>query len=616
MALTYISLTDTSIKKTVSITDADNLIVPGMYFSNGTTMTNIPEISDITKYCIRVLPLDSNGSYSQELTDALGNVYERICNLGVWRNWGKVNGLGTGSTNIADQAEKLSTARIISVSGDATGSTKFDGSVNVDIAVDITDTGVTAAAYGPSDNVAGTNATTINIPRLLIASDGRITSAKNYTLTNSDCNVTQTASSSSSGIPVLLAYTANPTSNSIKSVLYANTVKIVPSSGTVIASTVQASNISSTSTTLTKLAVADTGSSTTGNYSVVIGEGNTASSNSALAVGCGIQATGYNQVAIGRYNAANSSSEVAMIIGNGTSASNRHNLVEVDYDGTITVTGKNLDSHYNSLVHYMTYKASKDDVDYTVPGLYFGTISADGATITEDTSIKATGIKTTYITATERIDAGRMGFTDTISYPQIYGDGTRLALGYNNSTTGNLVIEATTIRPNGNATQTLGSSGYRWSTIYSSTSTVSTSDETIKKDITSIDSEVAVELIEKLNPITYKLIDGESGRTHWGLGAQSVETAITEMGMTTQEFAAIIKSPKVTTDPISMESVVNNDEFDYGLRYEEFIAPIIKTLQYTLSEIKALKEENAKLRKDVDDLSEMLLEDEEKAGEK
>ena len=47
----------------------------------------------------------------------------------------------------ADTASKLQTARTISISGDATGSTTFDGSANVNISLSLANTGVTAGTY-------------------------------------------------------------------------------------------------------------------------------------------------------------------------------------------------------------------------------------------------------------------------------------------------------------------------------------------------------------------------------------------------------------------------------------------------------------------------------------
>ena len=54
---------------------------------------------------------------------------------------------GKLSIEEASKAAQLTTARTISTSGDATGSASFDGTTNVDIALTLADSGVTAGAY-------------------------------------------------------------------------------------------------------------------------------------------------------------------------------------------------------------------------------------------------------------------------------------------------------------------------------------------------------------------------------------------------------------------------------------------------------------------------------------
>ena len=77
-----------------------------------------------------------------------GTKWEKIDNTDAVKS---VNGQ-TGAVNItrvneAGTADKLTTARTISLSGDATGSTTFDGSANKEIGVTLSNTGVTAGTY-------------------------------------------------------------------------------------------------------------------------------------------------------------------------------------------------------------------------------------------------------------------------------------------------------------------------------------------------------------------------------------------------------------------------------------------------------------------------------------
>lgn len=69
----------------------------------------------------------------------------------------------------AATASKLLTARDIGLSGDLTGNVSFDGSANVTLTAELTDTGVAAGTYG----------STTNIPVITVDVDGRVTSLSN-----------------------------------------------------------------------------------------------------------------------------------------------------------------------------------------------------------------------------------------------------------------------------------------------------------------------------------------------------------------------------------------------------------------------------------------------------
>lgn len=74
--------------------------------------------------------------------------------------------------NITGSADSLTTARDIGLDGDATGNVSFDGSQNVTLTVELTNTGVTAGDYGGQTQ----------IPTFTVDEDGRITSAANVSI--------------------------------------------------------------------------------------------------------------------------------------------------------------------------------------------------------------------------------------------------------------------------------------------------------------------------------------------------------------------------------------------------------------------------------------------------
>lgn len=200
----------------------------------------------------------------------------------------------------------------------------------------------------------------------------------------------------------------------------------------------------------------------------------------------------------------------------------------------------------------------------------------------------------------------------------------------------------------------LGSSNKRWKNIYAASSVISTSDKNEKKCIEDLDGSRAMDLIMGIRTKIFKFIDGSSDRTHWGMISQDIEELLEELGMDSKDFAGFIKAPKTQTVEYeeeyeveeeveremeidgeiviekTMETVtktrtltkeeVIDGEFVYGLRYEEFISPVIKveqilviTVQEQQKEINELKkevskqwEEINKLKKEVEELKEMM----------
>lgn len=121
----------------------------------------------------------------------------------------------------------------------------------------------------------------------------------------------------------------------------------------------------------------------------------------------------------------------------------------------------------------------------------------------------------------------------------------------------------------------LGSSSCRWTTIYAINGTINTSDRNEKEKITELNSKIT-DFVLKLKPVSYKFKVGK--RTHFGLVAQDVEETMTELGMTDMDFGGLCKDKKE-----------NSDEYTYGLRYEEFIAPLIYMVQKLQKEVEELK---------------------------
>jgi hypothetical protein len=122
-----------------------------------------------------------------------------------------------------------------------------------------------------------------------------------------------------------------------------------------------------------------------------------------------------------------------------------------------------------------------------------------------------------------------------------------------------------------------------WQIETATSSTAVVSDRNRKDNIDDI-PDVYSALHKSLRPVIYTYKDGESGRTHTGFIAQDIEDSLRELGLTTQEFAAICYD-------------VNEDgeKVNYGVRYDEIVALNTKEIQRLNNEIKVLQEQLAAL---------------------
>ncbi len=142
----------------------------------------------------------------------------------------------------------------------------------------------------------------------------------------------------------------------------------------------------------------------------------------------------------------------------------------------------------------------------------------------------------------------------------------------------------------------LGRNSNKWQNIYATNGTIQTSDRNEKNTIEELSAENAHNFIMGLQPSTYKMNNGTSGRTHWGMISQDIEELLNNLGMSSLDFAGFIKSPKVKIEESVDENgrrhrteTVIEGEYDYSLRYDEFIAPLIKVVQEQEKRIRELE---------------------------
>lgn len=117
----------------------------------------------------------------------------------------------------------------------------------------------------------------------------------------------------------------------------------------------------------------------------------------------------------------------------------------------------------------------------------------------------------------------------------------------------------------------------RGTTVYlKDTSTTVTSDRNAKHDIEELPAAYEA-FVDALQPVRFKYNEGSSGRYHVGFIAQDVEAALTEAGLTTQDFAGYV-------------DIDHTGEL--GLQYTEFVAVLLQKIKRLEQRVNALQAVN------------------------
>lgn len=149
-----------------------------------------------------------------------------------------------------------------------------------------------------------------------------------------------------------------------------------------------------------------------------------------------------------------------------------------------------------------------------------------------------------------------------------------------------------------NNTYYLGHSSYKWKQLVAGTTTISTSDRNAKKDFKTFSSDKRYkQLFMDLKPMIFKFKDGESGRDHFGFISQDVEDSLLALGFTGKSFAGFCKDLKVEDRPehrgdenfVPILDENGNEQYEYSLRYSEFISLNTYMIQETIKENQELK---------------------------
>lgn len=133
----------------------------------------------------------------------------------------------------------------------------------------------------------------------------------------------------------------------------------------------------------------------------------------------------------------------------------------------------------------------------------------------------------------------------------------------------------------------LGDSQARWKRVYAANASISTSDQRMKKEISTL-SKKYEQLFELLDPVTYRWKGEGHDRIHTGFIAQDVKKAMDEVGLDATEFAAFCYDD-FKDDPEWTKENTDGMTDRYSLAYEEFISLNTHMIQKTRQEVKNLQ---------------------------
>jgi hypothetical protein len=198
--------------------------------------------------------------------------------------------------------------------------------------------------------------------------------------------------------------------------------------------------------------------------------------------------------------------------------------------------------------------------------------TGNAATATFATSAGSASTATSAATATSASTAANLsGATLSTSSFTLVSSNNIIAL---QSSAGNGVFvngSGATFTPSSDNTMSLGSSGFRWTTVYATTGTINTSDATQKTEIADLTAaELAVARRIKGLFKTFKFKDavaakGAGARKHIGVMAQDVQAAFAAEGLNASDYGVFCSD---TVDDVTT----------LGVRYEELLAFVIAAL--------------------------------------
>jgi hypothetical protein len=154
------------------------------------------------------------------------------------------------------------------------------------------------------------------------------------------------------------------------------------------------------------------------------------------------------------------------------------------------------------------------------------------------------------------------------------------------------------IRSNGDQSYACGHTSYLWSTVYSKNGVKTTSDER-EKNILNFDLNDMSNFFMSLKPIAFTWKSNDDGKIHLGIGAQTTEQKMINAGFDPNDFDLI------QHDELEEKTALGLTE-RYGMNYQDLNMLTMMQTQKNTNELNQLKEENQLLRKELQEIKNIL----------
>lgn len=266
-----------------------------------------------------------------------------------------------------------------------------------------------------------------------------------------------------------------------------------------------------------------------------------------------------------------------------------------------TIKIKGSVSEFDSSAVFNSVTLFNKNAFFNKPAIFNNAIAVEGAIDASDAYVSTNILYTN--TLTTNGDCKASGFYDLetgceVSYWKLTNVDGAYCVGLASDTESFRPYYSDNTKAECNGLVILGHKNHKWGDIYSTNSTIQTSDRNLKEHIESL-TDKHLQFLLLLQPASFLLKDGTSGRTHIGFIAQDVEEAMNNVGISDLDFAGFIKYKKTKTvikeDGTEIEEEILDEDgnfiYEYALRYGEFISLITYGVQNLYKEVDTLKNE-------------------------